>query len=103
MPIVKVSPGGQVRVPKEVMERLSISTGDYLDFEFVEGNLVVKAKKLIDADQAWFWSKEWQEAEKAAEEDIKQGRVSKIFSTSEEGVTYLRKRRKELPTSKKTR
>ena len=99
MPIVKVSPGGQVRVPKEVMERLSISTGDYLDFEFVEGNLIVKAKKLIDADQAWFWSK-WQEAEKAVEEDIKQGRVSKIFSTSEEGITYLRKRGKSYPRLK---
>ena len=103
MPIVKVSPGGQVRVPKEVMERLSISTGDYLDFEFVEGNLVVKAKKLIDADQAWFWSKEWQEAEKAAEKDIKEGRVSRTFSTAEEGITYLRKRRKETATAKKTR
>ena len=38
--------------------------------------------------------REWQEAEKAVEEDIKQGRVSKIFSTSEEGITYLRKKRK---------
>jgi len=96
MPIVKVSPGGQVRVPKEVMERLRISTGDYLDFEFVEGNLIVKAKKLIDADQSWFWSKEWQEAEKAAEEDIKTRRVSRVFSTAEEGITHLRKIRKEL-------
>jgi len=103
MPIVKVSPGGQVRVPKEVMERLSISTGDYLDFEFVEGNLIVKAKKLIDADQAWFWSKEWQDAEKTAEEDIKEGRVSRAFSTAEEGVSYLRKRRRELTGSQKAR
>lgn len=103
MPSVKVSPGGQVRIPKEVMERLRISTGDYLDFEFVDNKLVVKAKKLIDADQAWFWTKEWQEAEKQAEEDIKKGRVSKVFSTAEEGISYLRKRRKELKTSKKAR
>ncbi|MEK6651312.1 MAG: AbrB/MazE/SpoVT family DNA-binding domain-containing protein [Nitrospirota bacterium] len=103
MPTVKVSPGGQVRIPKEVMERLSISTGDYLDFEFVDDRLVVKAKKLIDADQEWFWTKEWQEAEKTAEEDIKKGRVSKVFSTAEEGIAHLRKRRKELAASKKTR
>lgn len=103
MSIVKVSPGGQVRIPKGIMERLSISTGDYLDFEFVDDKLVVKAKKLIDSDQGWFWSKEWQEAEKAAEEDIKKDRVSKAFSTAEEGIAHLRKRRKELTASKKTR
>jgi AbrB family looped-hinge helix DNA binding protein len=103
MPIVKVSPGGQVRIPKEVMERLSISTGDYLDFEFVDDKLVVKAKKLIDADQAWFWTKEWQEAEKIAAGDIKKGRVSKVFSSAEEGISYLKKRKKELTTPKKTR
>jgi len=103
MSIVKVSPGGQVRIPKEVMERLSISTGDYLDFEFVDDKLVVKAKKLIDADQAWFWTKEWQEAEKIAERDIKKGRVSKVFSSAEEGISYLKKRKKELTTHRKTR
>jgi len=103
MSIVKVSPGGQVRIPKEVMERLSISTGDYLDFEFVDDKLVVKAKKLIDADQAWFWTKEWQEAEKIAEGDIKKGKVSKVFSSAEEGISYLKKRKKELSTPKKTR
>jgi AbrB family looped-hinge helix DNA binding protein len=103
MPIVKVSPGGQVRIPKEVMERLRIATGDYLDFEFVDDKLVVKAKKLIDADQTWFWTKEWQEAEKKAEEDIKKGRISKVFSTAEEGISYLRKSRKELITPKKNR
>lgn len=101
MSTVKVSPSGQVRIPKEVMERLRISTGDYLDFEFVDDKLVVKAKKLVDADQAWFWTKEWQEAEKKAEEDIKKGQVSKMFSTAEEGISYLRKIRKELTTKKR--
>ncbi len=103
MATVKISPGGQVRIPKEVMERLRISTGDYLDFEFVDDKLVVKAKKLIDADQAWFWTKGWQEAEKVAEEDIKKGRVSKVFSTAGEGISYLKKKRKELTHPKKSR
>ncbi len=103
MAIVKISPGGQVRIPKEVMERLSISTGDYLDFEFTDDKLVVKPKKLIDAHHAWFWTKEWQEAEKTAEEDIKKGRVSAVFSTAEDGIAYLSKKRKELKTSKKGR
>lgn len=32
----------------------------------------------IPKDQAWFWTKEWQEGEKEAEEDIKAGRVKKF-------------------------
>jgi len=93
---VKISPGGQVRIPKEIMERLNVSTGDYLDFSFEEGDVIVKAKKLIDADQIWFWEKEWQEAEKKAEKDIREGNLSRVFTTAEDGISYLRKRRKEL-------
>ena len=47
MPIVKVSPGGgQVRVPKKLWRGLAFPQGDYLDFEFVDGKLIVKAKNL---------------------------------------------------------
>lgn len=99
--IVKVSPGGQVRIPKKIMERLNISSGDYLDFELKEGTVLMKAKKLIDAEQAWFWSREWQEAEIEVEEDIKKGRISEIFSSAEDGIAHLRKRRRELNRLKK--
>lgn len=101
MAIVKISPGGQVRIPKEVMQGLNVSTGDYIDFEFTDGNVIVKPKKLIDADQAWFWTKEWQETEKTAEEDIKRGRVSKVFSSVEEGISYLKKVRKKISSKKR--
>jgi AbrB family looped-hinge helix DNA binding protein len=96
MATVKISPGGQVRIPKEIMEKLNVSTGDYLDFSFEEENVIIKAKKLIDADQLWFWEKDWQEAEKRAEKDIREGNLSRIFETAEDGISYLRKRRKEI-------
>jgi AbrB family looped-hinge helix DNA binding protein len=94
--VVKISPGGQVRIPKEIMEKLNVSSGDYLDFSFEEDSVVVKAKKLIDADQIWFWEKDWQEAERKAEKDIREGNVSRVFTTAEDGISYLRRRRKEL-------
>ncbi len=46
---------------------------------------VKMSKKLIDSSQAYFWTKEWQEAEREATEDIKAGRVN-IFDTVEELV-----------------
>jgi AbrB family looped-hinge helix DNA binding protein len=94
--VVKISPGGQVRIPKEIMEKLNVSTGDYLDFSFEEENVIIKAKKLIDADQLWFWEKDWQEAEIKAEKDIREGNLSRIFTTAEDSISYLKKRRREL-------
>jgi hypothetical protein len=39
-------------------------------------------KRLINKSQAWYWTKEWQEAEKEASEDIEAGRV-KTFDSVE--------------------
>jgi hypothetical protein len=39
-------------------------------------------------DQAWFWTKEWQEGEREAEEDIKNGRV-KSFSNVHDLIAEL--------------
>jgi len=93
MATVKISPGGQVRIPKEIMEQLNVAAGDYLDFGLAEGNVIVKAKKLIDADQMWFWERDWQEGERKAEEDIRERNLSGVFTTAKDGISYLRKRR----------
>lgn len=45
-------------------------------------------KKAFE-EQAWFWTKRWQEGEKEAESDIKAGRVSKSYSTAEEFLKDL--------------
>lgn len=97
---MKISSSGQIRIPKDIMERLHINTGDYLDFEYKKDVVVLKAKKLIDAEQAWFWEKGWQEAEQQAEEDIQTGRVSEVFKTPKEGIKHLKKNRKIIRKQK---
>lgn len=42
-----------------------------------DGKIIIVPKKMVDAEQAWFWSQEWQEAEKEAERDLQTGRVKK--------------------------
>jgi len=37
--------------------------------------------------------KKWLDAEKEATEDIKEGRLSPIFSSAEEGIKYLRSKK----------
>ena len=49
--------------------------------------MVNKIRKYYKAvmlnDQSWFWSKEWQQGEKQAEDDIKKEKVRKFNSTKE--------------------
>ena len=75
---------------------------DYLEYRFrlkvrgadaTEDGLLLIPKKLISKDQAWFWTKEWQEKEKEADEAIARGDLSKPFKKADELIGHLRKRR----------
>jgi len=89
--IMKISPQGQIRLPKKVMERLGIDKGDYIEVDVEEGNVVLKPRKLIDPSQGWYWTKEWQKAEKEVDDEIDNQQVSPVFRTAEEGIKWLKK------------
>jgi antitoxin MazE len=71
--LVKITRGGQVTIPAEMRRLAGIEIGDYLEVRMVEGRLVLKPQQLIDKDQAWFWTEEWQDAEREAQEDLHAG------------------------------
>lgn len=84
MTVVKVTRNFQVSIPKEVRERLHLEEGDLVEVEERDGEIVMVPKKLIDAGQAWFWTREWQEGEREAEEDLRAGRTIGPFKSVEE-------------------
>ena len=45
--------------------------------------------KIIDKNQLWFWTKEWQKKEREAERDIELGNVSRPYKTKAELKTAL--------------
>ena len=45
--------------------------------------------RRADPETAYFWTEEWQEGEREADEDIRAGRLSPVF-TREEAMKYLR-------------
>ncbi len=79
----KVTRHGQVTLPAPVRKKLGIEEGDLIEIDIIDEKVVLVPKRLIDKSQSYFWTKEWQEEERKADEDIKQGRI-KIFDTSEE-------------------
>lgn len=91
MPVVKIGPKHQITIPKEVFDSMRLEPGDFLDTR-MEGNAIVLIpQKLVPKDQEWFWSREWQEMEKEADEAIAQGEVIGPFSKASDAIEALKK------------
>ena len=88
--VMKISPQGQIRIPKKVMQTLNIEKGDYVEVEIEQGQIILKPRKLIDPSQGWYWTKEWQKMESEVDEEIEKNRLSPAFRTAEEGLEWLK-------------
>ena len=86
--LIQVRKKAQVTLPLSVRRKLNIEEGDLLDVNVRDGEIVLRPKKLIDKDQAWFWTRRWQEGERQADEDIKAGRVYS-FPDAESAIAAL--------------
>ena len=73
---IRIRENGQITIPKKLREMFSLQEGDILLIESSENGILIKPRKLVDPTQSWFWSKEWQEKERQADDDIKSGRIS---------------------------
>lgn len=56
-------------------EHMPLNDGDIFQVQVEDDKVILIPMKLIPADQAWYWTKEWQEGEKEAEADISAGRI----------------------------
>jgi AbrB family looped-hinge helix DNA binding protein len=50
MPISKLGQRRQVVIPKEICEELGLQEGDFVEVTSTEGKVIIKPKKLVDAD-----------------------------------------------------
>ncbi|MBN2240506.1 MAG: AbrB/MazE/SpoVT family DNA-binding domain-containing protein [Dehalococcoidales bacterium] len=87
--LIQVRKKAQLTLPLSVRKQLGIEEGDYMDVQVKDGEIILKLKKLIDKSQAWFWTERWQQGEKEAEEDIREGRTRQ-FPDAASAVKYLR-------------
>lgn len=82
--IRKIQHNRQITIPSEIFEKLNLEKGDYIQIEEKGGEIKLKPKQLIDKDQAWFWSNEWQKKEKEAQKDIESEDVTETFEDVED-------------------
>jgi bifunctional DNA-binding transcriptional regulator/antitoxin component of YhaV-PrlF toxin-antitoxin module len=76
--IVRVQKNKNITLPVWMLKHFRVNVGDYVRLEETKKGVLMKPAKLIDSEQAYFWSKEWQKGEKATERDIQKGRVKKF-------------------------
>jgi AbrB family looped-hinge helix DNA binding protein len=54
--LIQIRKKSQLTLPLSVRQALGVEEGDYLDVRVRDGEIILKLKKLIDKDQAWFWT-----------------------------------------------
>lgn len=92
MAITRIGPKHQITIPQEAFQRLDLRAGDFLEVQVRGEALYLVPQKLIPRDQAWFWTREWQEREREADEAIARGELSDPFASVDDLVRYLRSR-----------
>ena len=56
---------------------------DSVEAAMVAVGVILRSQKPVDATQAWFWTPDWQRAERQASEDIRGGRARIYKSESD--------------------
>ncbi len=80
-------------IPAAVREAARLEEGDPVEVEIVDGGILLRPMKVIDATQAWFWTPEWQAGERQADAEIAAG-LGDRYESDEEFLAALRARMK---------
>lgn len=91
MPLGKIGTRHQVTIPKNIVEQLKLKPGDYVEIDLKDSTVLITPKAIIDRQDTWFWSKEWQAKEREADEAIAKGEVIGPFKNAKEAIKALKK------------
>lgn len=86
--VVKLTTNQTVRIPTALVKALRLKNGTDFMIRAEEENIVLTPMVKIPKSQAYFWTKEWQAAERRADEDIKHSRV-KTFNSMKDLIADL--------------
>ena len=96
--VTKLSASGQVTIPKGIRKSLHLEAGDVLLVVIEDSRVILVPQSLIDRDQAWFWTEEWQKLEREADEAIRAGKLYGPFNSAAEMMAHFEAHREEIET-----
>ena len=85
---VKVREKYQVTIPEEVRMKIPLKVGERVEVTARGTEIVIRPIVEIPRDQAWFWSKEWQEQIAQSIKDLERGKM-KVFKSVKEARKHF--------------
>lgn len=80
---------GTVTIPAALRRRFGLDKpGAQVEIVVRDGEIVLHPHVAVPAEQAWFWTDEWQAREHEADSDIQAGRYTE-HATSDDLMTHL--------------
>jgi antitoxin MazE len=80
---VKVREKYQITIPEDVRAKIPLHVGERVEVIAEAGNIVIRPIIEVPRDQAWFWSKEWQEQIVRSKKNIEKGKLKAFKSVKE--------------------
>ncbi|MCC6158316.1 MAG: AbrB/MazE/SpoVT family DNA-binding domain-containing protein [Deltaproteobacteria bacterium] len=100
MPTTKVTTNGSVTLPAKFRKALGLGPGDVVSAELKNGAIVMRPARIVHADDAWYHTRPWREAEAEADEDIAAGRVHGPFDDAATAIGFLHTATREIRSAK---
>jgi antitoxin MazE len=91
MELVKVKKNYQITIPQNLRRIFRLVVGDYVEMDIKDNTLVIRPVKVVHPDQAYFFTKEWQEKEAEADKDIAEGKLAGPFDNAPDALRALKK------------
>jgi AbrB family looped-hinge helix DNA binding protein len=80
---------GTITIPAQLRRRFGLDKpGAQVEIVVRDGEIVLRPHVAVPAEQAWFWTKEWQAKEREADDNLAAGHVT-TFDTAEDFVAHL--------------
>jgi AbrB family looped-hinge helix DNA binding protein len=90
MALMKIRKNYQITLPRDLRSKFNLAEGDYVEAETKDGFIVLRPVKLIQPDQEYFHTREWQEKEAEVDEEIRRGEVVGPFDNAKDAIKALK-------------
>jgi len=81
--LTEIRSRSQITIPSEIIKKLNLKQGDTLDVTIEDDQIILRPVVAVPKDQAYFWSKEWQQDEKQIQSDIESDKIKSAQSKDE--------------------
>jgi antitoxin MazE len=81
--LTEIRSRSQITIPSEIIKKLNLKQGDTLEIDIEGDQIVLRPVVTIPKDQAYFWSKEWQQEEKQIQSDLEADKIKSAKSKDE--------------------